>query len=67
MIYGVVFEFSNRLDDYCINNQVEYEALLFVWLGNFAIHGARIMLKLLVTRFLLCSKYLRYAIAIIVH
>ena len=26
---GVVFEFSNRLEEYCTNNQVEYEALLF--------------------------------------
>src|SRR6185312_11824169 len=26
---GIVFEFSNRLEEYCINNQVEYEALLF--------------------------------------
>ena len=27
---GVVFEFSNRLEEECTNNQVEYEALLFV-------------------------------------
>ena len=26
---GVVFEFSNQLEEYCTNNQVEYEALLF--------------------------------------
>ena len=26
---GVVFEFSNRLEEECTNNQVEYEALLF--------------------------------------
>ena len=26
---GVVLEFSNRLEEYCTNNQVEYEALLF--------------------------------------
>ena len=26
---SVVFEFSNRLEEYCTNNQVEYEALLF--------------------------------------
>ena len=26
---GAVFEFSNRLEDGCTNNQVEYEALLF--------------------------------------
>ena len=26
---GVTFEFSNRLEEYCTNNQVEYEALLF--------------------------------------
>ena len=26
---GAVFEFSNRLEEYCTNNQVEYEALLF--------------------------------------
>jgi hypothetical protein len=27
---SAVFEFSNRLEEYCTNNQVEYEALLFV-------------------------------------
>ena len=26
---GATFEFSNRLEEYCTNNQVEYEALLF--------------------------------------
>jgi len=26
---GVVFELSNRLEEFCTNNQVEYEALLF--------------------------------------
>ena len=26
---GAVFEFSNRLEEECTNNQVEYEALLF--------------------------------------
>ena len=26
---GTVFEFSNRLEEKCTNNQVEYEALLF--------------------------------------
>ena len=26
---GAVFEFSNRLEEECKNNQVEYEALLF--------------------------------------
>ena len=26
---GAVFEFSNRLEEYCTNNQVKYEALLF--------------------------------------
>jgi ribonuclease HI len=26
---GVTFEFSNRLEEYCTNNQVEYEGLLF--------------------------------------
>ena len=26
---GAVFEFSNQLDEFCTNNQVEYEALLF--------------------------------------
>ena len=26
---GAVFEFSNRLEEYWTNNQVEYEALLF--------------------------------------
>ena len=26
---GAIFEFSNRLEEYCTNNQVEYEALLF--------------------------------------
>ena len=26
---GAVFEFSNRLEENCTNNQVEYEALLF--------------------------------------
>ena len=26
---GAAFEFSNRLEEYCTNNQVEYEALLF--------------------------------------
>ena len=26
---GAFFEFSNRLEEYCTNNQVEYEALLF--------------------------------------
>ena len=28
---GAVFEFSNRLEEECTNNQVEYEALLFGW------------------------------------
>ena len=27
---GAVFELSNRLEEFCTNNQVEYEALLFV-------------------------------------
>ena len=26
---GAAFELSNRLEEFCINNQVEYEALLF--------------------------------------
>ena len=26
---GSIFEFSNLLEEYCTNNQVEYEALLF--------------------------------------
>ena len=26
---GAVFELSNRLEEFCTNNQVEYEALLF--------------------------------------
>ena len=26
---GAIFEFSNRLEEECTNNQVEYEALLF--------------------------------------
>jgi len=26
---GTVFEFSNRLEEYCTNNQVEYKAFLF--------------------------------------
>ena len=26
---GVIFELSNRLEEFCTNNQVEYEALLF--------------------------------------
>ena len=26
---GAVFEFSNQLEEYCTNNQVEYDALLF--------------------------------------
>ena len=26
---GIIFEFSNRLEEECTNNQVEYEALLF--------------------------------------
>ena len=26
---GAIFEFSNRLEEFCTNNQVEYEALLF--------------------------------------
>jgi ribonuclease HI len=26
---GAAFEFSNRLEEECMNNQVEYEALLF--------------------------------------
>jgi hypothetical protein len=26
---GATFEFSNRLEEYCTNNQVEYDALLF--------------------------------------
>ena len=26
---GAVFELSNQLEDFCMNNQVEYEALLF--------------------------------------
>ena len=26
---GATFEFSNRLEEYCTNNQVEYETLLF--------------------------------------
>ena len=25
----VLFEFSNRLEEYCTNNQLEYETLLF--------------------------------------
>ena len=32
------FEFSNRLEEECTNNQVEYEAFLF-GLEFFAIHG----------------------------
>ena len=35
---GAVFELSNRLEEFCTNNQVEYEALLFI-LEFFAIHG----------------------------
>ena len=27
---NAIFDFSNRLEEYCTNNQVEHEALLFV-------------------------------------
>ena len=57
------FEFSNRLEEECINNQVEYEALLF-GLEFLQFMGIN-MLKPLEILFL-CSKYPRYANAIMV-
>jgi len=62
---GAIFEFSNRLEEYCTNNQVEYEALLFS-LEILQSMGVK-MLKFLVIRFSLCSKYPRYANIIMVH
>jgi hypothetical protein len=61
---GAVFEFSNRLEEECTNNQVEYEALLF---GLEFLHSMGInMLKPLEILFWWCSKYSRYVNALVV-
>ena len=61
---GDVFEFSNRLEEECTNNQVEYEALLFglEFLQSMGVKHV----EAFVDSLLWCSKYLRYASAITV-
>ena len=61
---GTVFEFLNRLEEECTNNQVEYETLLFglEFLQSMGVKH----LKPLEILFWWCSKYLRYASVIMV-
>ena len=62
---GAVFEFSNRLEEYCTNNQVEYETLLFA-LEILQSMGVK-HVEVLVIRFSLYGKYPRYDNVIMVH
>jgi len=62
---GAIFEFSNRLEEECTNNQVEYEALQF-GLEFLQSMGVKHVEAFGDSLFWWCSKYLRYASAIMV-
>ena len=56
---GAVFKLSNRLEEFCTNNQVEYEALLFglEFLQSMGVKHV----DAFGDHFWWCSKYPRYA------